>query len=196
MPVLFITLRLCLECVQLVCFYYVLTTFTTVGYGMLPFVKNICKYLPGAHDFGTDLKTPGDIFAVTQGERVCSPTSCPINFSTRILISLLSCSLRRYSACSCSSSPPRYSAPLWHRSTRLWPSWLPRRRAWTWYFKPTLLYIQGGSCSSTANMQQNTTFVTASNKYLEHMKSCPLSSIHECPSKLKIDTIWEFSPKL
>ena len=52
---------------QLVCFYYVLTTFTTVGYGKWSFTNS----LDAAGSCVTCCLAVGDIFASTSGERVC-----------------------------------------------------------------------------------------------------------------------------
>ncbi len=53
---------------QLLCFYYVLTTFTTVGYGES--VSQFCPNLVSDSYSAPHIPSAGDIFATSEGERV------------------------------------------------------------------------------------------------------------------------------
>ena len=67
---------------QLLCFYFVFTTFTTVGYGTLSahnFVADILKSM-------TEMCCAGDIYALTDGERVSAQTVILIKIILQLLV--------------------------------------------------------------------------------------------------------------
>ena len=73
----------CWQNAQLVCFYYVLTTFTTVGYGKIRVRKVVCSVQSAAPQLsGTGMTwiascvSAGDIYATTGGERVSETYCC------------------------------------------------------------------------------------------------------------------------
>ena len=87
----------------------------------------------------------GDIYASSGGERVWfrkfrTPFDNRITFNI-ILPSCLSC-LLRYSAFFCFSVLPRCLELLSPKSTKLWRTWLQRRRTWTESWRATLPWIQ------------------------------------------------------